>query len=69
MLLDMMDADKVVLLNGDTASKLVDKHNRVTYPLIGDAGSVTVMSSSSASASRFIAEIMIAPPLRESLQP
>jgi 3-oxoacyl-[acyl-carrier-protein] synthase-3 len=43
MLLDMMDADKVVLLNGDTASKLVDKHNRITYPLIGDAGSVTII--------------------------
>ena len=43
MLLDIMDAGKVVLLNGDTASKLVDKRNRITYPLIGDAGSVTVI--------------------------
>jgi 3-oxoacyl-[acyl-carrier-protein] synthase III len=43
MLLDLMETGKVVLLNGDTASKLVDKRNRVTYPLIGDGGSVTII--------------------------
>jgi len=33
----------VILLNGDTTSKQVGRCNRVSYPLIGDAGTVTVI--------------------------
>jgi len=46
LLLEMENCKKVVLLNGDTASKQVDKHNRISYPLVGDAGSVTVIERS-----------------------
>ena len=43
LLLDISALPKVVLLNGDTCSKQMDKCNRVSYPLTGDAGSVTVI--------------------------
>ena len=43
LLLEMVTLPKIVLLNGDTSSKLLDKRNRVSYPLAGDAGSVTVI--------------------------
>jgi 3-oxoacyl-[acyl-carrier-protein] synthase-3 len=43
LLLEMAALPKVVLLNGDTCSKQMDKCNRVSYPLTGDAGSVTVV--------------------------
>jgi 3-oxoacyl-[acyl-carrier-protein] synthase-3 len=43
LLLEMSALPKVVLLNGDTCSKQMDKCNRVSYPLTGDAGSVTVI--------------------------
>jgi len=43
LLLDILTLPKVVLLNGDTCSKQLDKRNRVSYPLVGDAGSVTVV--------------------------
>ena len=33
----------MVLLNGDTCSKQMDRCNRISYPLTGDAGSVTVI--------------------------
>lgn len=43
LLLEISALPKVVLLNGDTCSKQMDKCNRVSYPLTGDAGSVTVI--------------------------
>ncbi len=43
LLLEITALPKVVLLNGDTCSKQMDRHNRVTYPITGDAGSVTVI--------------------------
>ncbi|HEX7139373.1 MAG TPA: ketoacyl-ACP synthase III [Vicinamibacterales bacterium] len=45
MFLDLPGTKKVLLLNGDTASKQLSKRNRVSYPLVGDAGSVTVLES------------------------
>jgi len=43
MLLEISALPKVVLLNGDTCSKQMSQCNRVSYPLTGDAGSVTVI--------------------------
>jgi 3-oxoacyl-[acyl-carrier-protein] synthase-3 len=43
LLLNMTALPKVVLLNGDTCSKQMDRCNRVSYPLTGDAGSVTII--------------------------
>jgi len=42
-LLDQPQFKKVVLLNGDTASKQTNIRDRATYSLVGDAGSVTVL--------------------------
>ena len=46
LLLEIVSQPKVVLLNGDTASKLLDKRNHISYPLAGDAGSVTIIERS-----------------------
>ena len=46
LLLEIISQPKVVLLNGDTASKLLDKRNHISYPLAGDAGSVTIVERS-----------------------
>ena len=43
MLLDQTSVRKVVLLNGDTLSRRVGKRDRNIYPMIGDAGAVTVV--------------------------
>ncbi|HLX94883.1 MAG TPA: ketoacyl-ACP synthase III [Verrucomicrobiae bacterium] len=43
LLLEITALPKVVLLNGDTGSKQVDRCNRISYPLTGDAGSVTIV--------------------------
>lgn len=43
VLLEITAIPKVVLLNGEIGSRLIDRCNRVTYPLNGDAGSVTVI--------------------------
>ena len=43
LLLNIPSIRKVVLLNGETGSKQMDKCNRISYPLTGDAGSVTVI--------------------------
>jgi 3-oxoacyl-[acyl-carrier-protein] synthase-3 len=43
LLLDIAALPKVVLLNGDTCSKQTDRCNRISYPLTGDAGSVTII--------------------------
>ena len=42
-LLNLPEIRKVVLLNGDTLSKKVSRRDRNIYPMIGDAGSVTVV--------------------------
>ena len=43
MLLEIPALPKVVLLNGETGSKQGDRCNRISYPLTGDAGAVTVI--------------------------
>ena len=43
LLLNISSLPKVVLMNGETGSKQMDKCNRISYPLTGDAGSVTVI--------------------------
>jgi 3-oxoacyl-[acyl-carrier-protein] synthase-3 len=43
LLLELSGIPKVLLLNGDTCSKQMDRCNRVSYPLTGDAGAVTVI--------------------------
>jgi 3-oxoacyl-[acyl-carrier-protein] synthase-3 len=43
LLLEISALPKVILLNGDTGSKQMTKCNRVSYPLTGDAGSVTIV--------------------------
>jgi 3-oxoacyl-[acyl-carrier-protein] synthase III len=43
LLLEITALPKVVLLNGDTCSKQMDRCNRISYPLTGDAGSATVV--------------------------
>jgi 3-oxoacyl-[acyl-carrier-protein] synthase-3 len=43
LLLDQPGMRKALILNGDTASKQLSPRNRVSYPLAGDAGSVTVV--------------------------
>ncbi|MGA2179013.1 MAG: ketoacyl-ACP synthase III [Verrucomicrobiota bacterium] len=43
LLLEIAALPKVVLLCGDTCSKQMDRCNRISYPLTGDAGSVTVI--------------------------
>ena len=47
-LLEIPAIKKVVLLCGDTCSKQMDKCNRISYPLTGDAGSVAVIERSEA---------------------
>jgi len=42
-LLELPEIPKVVLFNGDTGSRHTSRSNRVSYPLVGDAGSVTVI--------------------------
>jgi 3-oxoacyl-[acyl-carrier-protein] synthase-3 len=45
MLLQLSDIGKVVLLNGDTLSRCTSPHDRNIYPLIGDAGTVTIVEN------------------------
>jgi len=42
-LLEQENINKVVLLNADLLSKKVSKHDRNSFPLIGDAASVTII--------------------------
>ncbi len=42
-LLDIPAVSKVLVLTGDTSSKLVDRRNRISYPITGDAGAATVI--------------------------
>lgn len=43
LLLEIAGISKVALLCGDTASKQLSRRNRISYPLAGDAGSVTIV--------------------------
>lgn len=45
MLLDHMEAEKVLLINGDVISHKVSKMDRNDYPLIGDACTITVVEN------------------------
>lgn len=45
MLLEQDGIKRVALLNGDTLSKKVNKKDRNSYPVIGDAGSVTIIEN------------------------
>ena len=46
LLLQLPDIGKVVLLNGDTLSRRCCPLDRNVYPLIGDAGTVTILEKS-----------------------
>jgi 3-oxoacyl-[acyl-carrier-protein] synthase-3 len=46
MLLQNEEINKVVLLNADVLSRKVSKRDRNSYPLIGDAASVTIVEKS-----------------------
>ena len=43
LLLDLPEIQKIAVLNGDTGSRHTSKLNRISYPLVGDAGSVTIV--------------------------
>lgn len=45
MLLEQNGINRVALLNGDTLSKKVNKRDRNSYPVVGDAGSVTIVEN------------------------
>ena len=45
LLLDIMPNKKVVVINADVLSKKVSKQDRNSYPLIGDAATITVVES------------------------
>jgi 3-oxoacyl-[acyl-carrier-protein] synthase-3 len=46
MLLDQESIKKVVLMNADVLSRKVSKHDRNSYPLIGDAACITIVERS-----------------------
>lgn len=54
LLLELGEMRKVLLLNGDTASKQLSPRNRVSYPLAGDGGSVTVIERTAGDAPAFM---------------
>jgi 3-oxoacyl-[acyl-carrier-protein] synthase III len=47
MLLEQNGINKVALLNGDTLSKKVNKKDRNSFPVAGDAGAVTIIENDS----------------------
>jgi 3-oxoacyl-[acyl-carrier-protein] synthase-3 len=47
MLLEQQSIKKVVLMNADVLSRKVSKRDRNSYPLIGDAASITIVERSS----------------------
>ncbi len=49
MLLDLQSINKVVLVNADIMSKKVSKKDRNSYPLIGDAATITIVENCEAS--------------------
>lgn len=46
MLLDLQGINKIVLINTDIMSKKVSKKDRNSYPLIGDAATITIVEKS-----------------------
>lgn len=49
LLLDLEGVHKVLLVNADTASKQTNNRDRNTFPLVGDAASVTILERSPSS--------------------
>ena len=47
MLLENQGIQRVALLNGDTLSRKVNKKDRNSFPVVGDAGSVTIIENDS----------------------
>jgi len=47
MLLEQEGINKVALLNGDTLSKKVNRRDRNSFPVVGDAGAVTIIENDS----------------------
>lgn len=45
MLLEQEGIEKVVLLNGDTLSRKINKKDRNSFPVVGDAGAVTIIEN------------------------
>lgn len=45
MLLEQEGINKVALLNGDTLSRKINKRDRNSFPVVGDAGAVTVIEN------------------------
>lgn len=49
MLLEQEGINKVALLNGDTLSRKINKKDRNSFPVVGDAGAVTIIENDSSS--------------------
>lgn len=47
MLLEQEGINKVALLNGDTLSRKINKKDRNSFPVVGDAGAVTIIENDS----------------------
>jgi len=45
MLLEQEGINKVALLNGDTLSRKINKRDRNSFPVVGDAGAVTIIEN------------------------
>lgn len=45
MLLENKGINRVALLNGDTLSRKINRKDRNSYPVVGDAGSVTIIEN------------------------
>ena len=50
MLLDYLKEKKVIVFSSDVLSKLVSKHDRNSYPLVGDAAGIAVLENCEESA-------------------
>ena len=59
MLLDQEEIHKVVFINGDVLSQKVSRRDRNSFPLIGDAASITIIESSNESDSNIFASIRV----------
>ena len=46
MLLELESVNKVILVNADVISKKVSKQDRNSYPLAGDAATITIVENS-----------------------
>jgi len=57
LLLEQENINKIVLLNADVISKKVSKRDRNSYPLIGDAASITIIEKDNSKDNRIIGNI------------